>query len=122
MHDPGLQGQAGGACLPQQGGPYLHQYGAQGDHCQHCIHRQRPQRVFEEDAAEEADESGGQVPPLGQHPCPHHVIVRDQGKDRDDGPTPLQSGPGLILVSQAEQKTGGGVPQRRDLQNQVGRH
>ena len=46
VQDPGQQGQADGACLPRQGGPHLHQYGAQGDHCQRRIHHQRPQSVL----------------------------------------------------------------------------
>ena len=75
MQDSGQQGQADGACLPRQGGPHIHQYGAQGDHCQRCLHHQRSQSVNEKDEAEEASEKGGWFhPPLGQRTV---LIVRD---------------------------------------------
>ena len=102
-----MQGQADGACPPRQEGPHLHQYGAQGDHCQRSISHQRPQSVLEEDEADQAAEKGGWFyPPLEQRTV---RIVRDFMATKEriemmDHPTQM-SEPGplqLLLVSQAE--------------------
>ena len=66
---------------------------ALGDHCQRCIHHQRPQNVFEEDETEEAAESEGRVhPSLEQCARPHRShrqgLPVHQGEDQDNGPPP----------------------------------
>ena len=71
------------------------------------MHHKRSQSVFEEDEAEEVAEKGGWFhPPLGQR---NVRIVRDLAPCN------------CFLFPKLKNKLAGGVPQRGDLQDQVGR-